>query len=243
MKKTLIFLICISISALSYGQTNCADAHSDVNYAYSDVKAAYDSNNIDHLKLYSERSYDAFERAKIKLKSCKCQESYNYAYDASELLDQVKSVATFEDGRYFVKKARDIAKDVINELELCTELTKDDSELMHLQNEQLKLKQLQIDLKLKEKEIKQKLAEHKAEELNIKKQQFIQENENAINANIKNYNNILLLLGCDADAIKLTNDISDYKSKTMNELKLHYLDVVKKMTSSYLTTLNKCSSN
>ena len=241
MKKNYLFFLFISICMQFYGQTGCSDAHSDVNYAYSHVKSAYNSNNIDHLKYYSKRSIDAFERTKLKLEACKCEESYNYAYDASELLSHVENVNTFEDGRYYVKRARDIAKEVINELELCTELSNEDNALLELQNEQIRLKQQQTELKLKEAQIKQKLAEREAKELYLKKEQFISENEIAIDSNIKAYNDLLLVLDCNSEVIKTDNNNSDFISKNMDEIKSHYINVVKEITSSYLKKLNKCS--
>ncbi|MBN4047366.1 hypothetical protein JYU05_02385 [bacterium AH-315-P13] len=241
MKKNYLFFLFISISMHFYGQTACSDAHSDVNYAYSHVKSAYNSNNIDHLKYYSKRSLDAFERTKLKLEACKCEESYNYAYDASRLLSHVENVKTFDDGRYYVKRARDIAKDVINELELCTELSNEDNALLELQNEQIRLKQQQTELKIKEAQIKQKLAEREAEEMYLKKELFISKNEIAIDSNIKAYNDLLLVLDCDSEVIKTDNNNSNFISKNMDEIKSHYINVVKDITSSYLKKLNKCS--
>ena len=241
MKKNFLFFLVIFIYVKSYGQINCSDAYSDVIYAYSHVKSAYNSNNIDHLKHYSKRSLEAFERAKIKLESCKCQESYNYTYDALELLSHVESADTFEDGRYYVKNARDIAKDVINELELCTELTKEDDALTELQSEQLKLKQQQDDLKRQEEQIKLKLAEREKKELHLKKELFISENEVAIASNIKAYNKLLTVLNCNTEVIKTKDDNSDFISKDIDVIKSYYLNVVKEITSTYLKKLNKCS--
>ncbi|MEJ2113878.1 MAG: hypothetical protein P8X62_09385 [Flavobacteriaceae bacterium] len=65
---------------------------------------------------------EAFERTKDKLESCGCEKAYNFAYDIVELLRNVESSETNEDGRFYVKRARDLAKETINELELCTEL-------------------------------------------------------------------------------------------------------------------------
>ena len=148
MKKNYLFFLISFAYIQSYAQSNCEDAHSDVIYAYSHVKSAYDSNNISHLKDYSKRSTDAFNRAKKILNDCGCETSYNYAFDASELLSKVEDVKTYEDGRFYVKRARDIAKKVINELELCTKLTQEDEALASLEYDRLKLKQQQIELNL-----------------------------------------------------------------------------------------------
>lgn len=241
MKKNCLFFLLICIYVQSYGQINCSDAYSDVNYAYSHVKSAYNSNNIDHLKHYSKRSLEAFERAKLKLEACKCQESYNFAYDALDLLSHVEASKTFEDGRYYVKNARDIAKNVINELELCTEITKEDNTLTELQSEQQKLEQQQVELKLKETQIKQKLAEREEKAMLLKKELFINENEIALDKNVKAYNDLLTVLNCNSEVIKTKDEKPDFKSKDLDVIKSHYINVVKEITSTYLKKLNKCS--
>ena len=173
MKKNYLFFLFSIAFIYTYAQNKCEDAHSDVIYAYSHVKSAYNSNNISHLKDYSARSTDAFNRAKKILNECGCETSYNYAFDAAELLSKVENTKTFEDGRFYVKRARDIAKNVINELELCTKLTQEDEAIAELEYDRLKLKQQQIELKLKEEQLKQKLAQKHAEELRLKKEQLI----------------------------------------------------------------------
>ncbi len=243
MKKNYLFFLFISMYMQSYGQTSCDDAYSDVIYAYSHVKSAYNSNNIDHLKHYSKRSFDAFERAKVKLEACNCQKSYNYAYDTSELLSHVENTSTFEDGRYYVKKARDIAQNVINEIELCTELTKEDKDitLTDLQSEQLKLEQQQAELKRQEEQLKQKLAEREEKEQQLKRELLISKNEIALNSNIKAYNELLVTFGCNTEVIKANIDKSDFATKNIDVIKSRYLSVAKEITASYLKKLNKCS--
>lgn len=122
MKIKSFFFLIISFCLQSHSQTNCSDANSDVVYAYSHVKTAYASNNLDHLKYWSNRSLEAFIRTKAKLESCGCKKAYNYSYDIVELLSNVESSKTNEDGRFYVKRARDLAREAINEFELCTEL-------------------------------------------------------------------------------------------------------------------------
>lgn len=120
MKKTYLFFLFTTICAFSYGQESCSEADSDLIYAYSHIKTAYNSNNIYHLKEYANKSLEAFKRAKPKLKTCGCEVAYNKVYDAIELLENVEDAKTNEDGRFYVKRTRDIAKESITEMNLCT---------------------------------------------------------------------------------------------------------------------------
>jgi hypothetical protein len=241
MKKSYLFFL-LSITFLySNAQNNCEDAHSDVIYAYSHVKSAYESNNISHLKDYSKRSTDAFNRAKKILNDCGCETSYNYAFDASELLSKVEDVKTYEDGRFYVKRARDIAKKVINELELCTKLTQEDEALASLEYDRLKLKQQQIELNLKEEKIKQKLAEREAAELRLKKEQLITKNDLALSTNLESFNSILSVCDCDIEMPEINYKKQALLSKDISQIKKDYLTIFKNMTSNYLDKLNACT--
>jgi hypothetical protein len=120
MNKIHLFFLFITVSMSSHGQENCKEADSDLIYAYSHIKSAYNSNNIHHLKYYAKRSLEAFERARPKLKTCGCDIAYNKVYDAIELLENVESAKTNEDGRFYVKRTREIAKNSITEMDKCT---------------------------------------------------------------------------------------------------------------------------
>lgn len=241
MKKNYLFFLVSIAFITTYAQNKCEDAHSDVIYAYSHVKSAYNSNNISHLKDYSKRSTDAFSRAKKILNDCGCEASYNHAFDASELLNKVEDAKTFEDGRFYVKRARDIAKKVINELELCTKLTQEDEDLAALEYDRLKLRQQQIELSLKEEKIKQKLAEKEAAELRLKKEQLITKNDLALTTNLESFNSILNVCDCDLEMPEINYKKEALLSKDLNQIKKEYLTIFKNMTSNYLDKLNACN--
>ncbi|RZV66674.1 MAG: hypothetical protein EX254_03530 [Flavobacteriaceae bacterium] len=241
MKKNYIFFLLALFSVQFHAQTSCSDAQSDVIYAYSHVKTAYNSNNLSHLKQYSARSLEAFERAKAKLNACKCEESYNAAYDGTEALIRVEQAKTYEDGRFYVKKAREFAKETIENLEICTKMSDADLDLVELQHQQFKLKQQQIELQLKEEQIKVMLAEKEKKESQIKKNQLIETNEVAIKASIDAFNDVLQACGCNAEVTNSNTDTSNLALSSMDTIKNFYLTTVKQITSNYLSALNQCN--
>jgi len=241
MKKYYLLFLIATTYLQSFAQSDCADSHSDLIYAYSHVKLAYDSNNFTHLKSYSKKSLEAFERTKENLESCGCDKAYNLAYDAAELLSKVPDSKTYEDGRFYVKRARTVAKDVINELEICTQLSSEDLTLSELENEQSNLEQQQIELKLKEEQIKLKMVEREAKELQLKKEQLIRKNELALNANVKTLNDVLDACDCDSQVLLAEHDKDTLLSKDLVEIKAQYLSIVKDLTSNYLKKLSACT--
>ncbi len=239
MKKNHFFLLFFVVYIQSFGQT-CSDAESDLNYAYSHVKSAYDSNNLTHLQYYSKRSFDAFERAKEKLTNCNCSDAYDYAYEGHKLLSKLPDSKSFEDGRFYVKRAREIAQKAINELDICSKLTNEDEALAELEYERQKLEEQQKQLKQKEAEIRQMLAEKEQKELRIKKEKLISLNEKAIAANISSYNDMLSACDCNSKVTNTNFRNEDLFSKSLGQIKAHYLNTVKRITTNYLTTLNNC---
>lgn len=247
MEKHYFFLYFALSSLVFYGQTACDDANSDLIYAYSHVKSSYNSNNISHLKYYANRSLEVFERSKKKLKECGCETAFDLAFEAAQLLSKVETAETYEDGRFFVKRARDIAQQSVTELDKCTVPTKDfqvnndsDTQLSSLQMEQEKLKQQQEELKRRAEEIKIKMAQQDEMALKLKKEELINSYKNMISSNIESYNNALKVCDCDNNLIKLEDKNTEISEKSIEEIKSYYLNSLKGLTSNYLAQLNSC---
>lgn len=248
MKNYYLFLVLL-VSFVSSGQTNCDDANSYLVSAYSHVKNAYDSNNISHLKYYANRSVESFKLSKKTLKNCGCENALILADKSIDLLTKVEAVKTYEDGRFYVKRARDISKESVIEIDKCSitnyenkdEVDTENNKLTQLQNEQLKLKQQQDDLKRKEEEIKTKLAEQKEKELSLKKKQLILSYQTAIASNIKSYNETLEICDCsNHKTLSYTENSEDLLSESLEYIKTFYKNSIKTLASNYLSELNLC---
>ncbi len=226
-------------------QTNCDDANSYLVNAYSHVKDAYDSNNISHLKYYANRSVESLKLSKETLITCGCKTALNLANDVIELLAKVEDVKTFEDGRFYVKRARDISKESVLEIDKCALVIYNNSsneseELSDIQNEQLELKQQQEALKLKVEQIKTKLAQQKEKELTLKKKQLILSYNNAITSNIKTYNTVLKICACNHEAIESIESSEDISTKSIEDIRNLYTNNLKALATNYLSELNSC---
>ncbi len=226
-------------------QTNCDNANSYLVNAYSHVKDAYDSNNISHIKYYANRSVESLKLSKESLITCGCKTALNLANKGIELLAKVEHVETFEDGRFYVKRARDISKESVIEIDKCAfsiynNATDKNEELSDIQNEQLKLKQQQDALQLKEEGLKIKLAQQKEKELTLKKKQLITSYNNAIASNIKTYNNALKICDCTHEPIENVNTSENISTKSIDDIKRFYTDNLKALASNYLNELNSC---
>lgn len=246
MKNYYLFFVLLTTLTIK-GQTSCEEANSYLVSAYSHVKDAYDSNNISHLKYYSNRSVESFKLSKKTLKTCGCQTALDLADKGIELLTKVEDVETFEDGRFYVKRARDVSKESVIEIDKCSAEnynieSSETSELTELQNEQLKLKRQQEALSLKEQQIKTKLAEQKEKELILKKKELIISYEAILALNIKTYNETLKVCDCNHDTFKTSDDSNYLLAQNIENIKTHYNISLKTLTSNYLSQLEVCDN-
>lgn len=243
MKKTYIFLFALFSFTQFFAQDFCVDADSNLIYAYSNVKSAYESNNIDHLKYYSEKSLKSFEKAKINLKKCGCEHAYNLAYDGAELLSKVEAQETFEDGRFFVKRAKEIAQKSITSLNEFTagnaiEDNSENDELTALQAKKELLEQQRLELEQKEEDIIKRLAEQKAQASILEKETLITKYEDALTLNVETYNELLKRYGSNSKISIKNKSKDELLSKEPEEIKAYFIDNIKEVTNSYLTALN-----
>lgn len=247
MKNYYLFLILITSFSIN-AQTNCDDANSYLVSAYSHVKDAYDSNNISHLKYYANRSLESFKLSKKNLSDCDCKKALDLSNKAIDLLAKVENAKTNEDGRFYVKRARDISKESVIEIDKCSASTStfndtnESDELADLQNEQLKLIKQQEALKLKEAEIKKKLTVQSNKALKLKKEQLILSYKSVITSNIKTYNETLKICNCNFEPIEAA-DSQDYLStESIQLIKNHYTNELKALATNYLLQLNSCDN-
>jgi hypothetical protein len=248
MKNYYLFFFLIATLTID-GQTAFDEANYYLGSAYSHVKDAYDSNNISHLKYYSNRSVESFKLSKPTLKTCGCETALKLADKAIETLVKVEDAETFEDGRFYVKRGRDITKESMIEIDKCSAgvyntnpVSDEITEISEIQNEQLKLKQQQEALKLKEQELKTQLAEQKEKELILKKKQLILTYESAVTANVKTYNETLKVCNCNHETLKSHESTDDLASESIENIKNFYSISLKALASNYLSQLEVCAN-
>ncbi|GAA3618479.1 hypothetical protein [Flavivirga jejuensis] len=251
--KNYYFILFLIASLAVNGQSDCDYANSYLVSAYSHVKESYNSNNINHLQYYANRSLESFKLAKKEFTDCNCDAALELTDKCIDLLAKADVAKSFEDGRFYVKRARDYSKNSVIEIDKCSVATPSnenediaqaqggDDDLTNLQNEQLKLKQQQEALKLKEQEIKMKLAEQKEKEILIKKKKLIVTYESAISSNINTYNQTLNVCGCiNYKPFRDNKSLEDMTEKNIEDVKSHYKTRIKSMASEYASLINNC---
>lgn len=256
MKKFYLFLIiCSFFFEFQAQNTACAAADSFLIYAYSNVKDAYESNNVQHLKYYADKSLKSFEEAKLNLKNCGCDTAFELAYNAKELMKKVEAESTFEDARFFVKRAKEITQNCITELNKCTipnyketiEISKIEEnsvdDLKALQKQKDQLEQQRLALKIKEDDLLKKLDTQKNKELQLQKETLIKDHKAILNLNISMCNKVLKTYGSLSEIDQYTENDASLLSENMETIKSYYLNITKSINNDYLEKLNLCQVN
>ena len=243
MKNYYIFLLSVLFIGQTQAQTNCSEANSDINYAYSHIKSAYDANNISDLQYYAYRSFEALKRAEPILKACGCEPTLRLTEDGISLLERVDNADSYEDGRFYVKRARELSRKGIASLDECNQISAEEEELLTLEMEQQTLKMKQQELLRQQQELEQRLLDQKKKELLIQKELLITNYGAALSSNVKSYNESLRNFDCSSPVEIDTPSHDELLEKTPKALKSYYMNAIKKAADRYLMSMEKCASS
>lgn len=241
---TLFFILS---SLATYAQTPCDEANAYLVSAYSHVKSSYEANNISHLKYFAHRGLESVKLAKKTLSDCNCSKALEQANKALDVLAKVDEQPTYEDGRYFVKRAKEFSQQSVIEIDKCatsgyhTETVLAQDDLTNLKNEQAALLAQQEALKQKEAEIKKQIAAQKEKEHLLQKQQLIVMYQKMIDLNIKTYNETLKNCHCGHENLNFEPLNNASNNMTISELKVYYNNQLKTLASNYLHQLETCN--
>jgi hypothetical protein len=176
------------------------------------------------------------------LKKCGCETAFDLAYDGSELLSKVEDQETFEDGRFFVKRAKEITQQTIAALNEFTvdhnTTTYETVDLGALQLERKRLEEQQLELKQKEEALTKKLIEQRAKATMQEKEKLIKKYEEALSLNVATYNELLKRYGSSSTLSVINTSKEDLLSKDNKAIVAYFIESIKELTTSYLAELN-----
>ncbi|MBX2828000.1 MAG: hypothetical protein KTR22_07545 [Flavobacteriaceae bacterium] len=173
LTTTTLFVALLSLCTPN-DSSDCETAYNGAASGYQHLKKSMKANNLDHVRLYTERAISSLEETEATLKSCGCKEAEEAAFNTLEHLNKAMEKDTFERSRYHVSKAKVNAQLILTSLDVCGDngllstLDEDEASLLsqeeallaqqkRLQEEQRKLEE-QIK---KQKELQARLADEK----------------------------------------------------------------------------------
>ncbi len=127
MKNLFCLSVVILLSIQTYAQ-KCDTAFSSANYAVSNTNKAYEGNNTEHIKEWTEKAMEAFTEVEEITANCGCSQVSELAYQGFEACDRAQVENTYERARFFAKRSREKAKLMIDALSKCTNIPVNDIE-------------------------------------------------------------------------------------------------------------------
>lgn len=231
MKRTIFFITTFLITTYITAQ-KCDTAFSVANYAVSNTNKAYEGNNTEHVKEWTEKAMEAFGEVEEITANCGCTQVSELAYQGFEACDRAQVENTYERARFFAKRARQKAKEMIVALSKCTNISVNDIEGRRdagnesdsetdntddyatensLNTQQEELLARQKELLEQQRILQQEIEEQQKQVANLKQQranELVQQKRIKVNAEIalaeiqKNYEKLATSIGCN-EALKV----------------------------------------
>lgn len=232
MKHLFCLSALILFSIQAYAQ-KCDIAFSVANYAVSNTNKAYEGNNIAHIREWTEKAMEAFSEVEEISANCGCTQVSDIAYEGFDACDKAQIENKYERARFFAKRAREKAKQMIDALSKCTNIPVGDIEARSIagnddyssnsnyvdNNYDNDLNAQQEDLLAKQRELleqqrllQKQIAEQQKQVAALKQQranELVQQKRIKVNAEIalteiqRSYEKLATSIGCN-EALKLT---------------------------------------
>ena len=256
IKTTLIILFIAP--ALTIYANNCQLAYQQASYGLEHSEKAMASNNIEHLKLYADRSSQALDKVYAYAGECGCNKAREAAYDALDDFERALGYDAFEKARYYTKEGLNHIKDILVSLDICGQedqayaLESDEAnlalqeQLLREQQQRLREKQRQLEEQLRQQEaLQQQIRMEK--EAKMEAQLALKERAEAKLKKLeKVVNELLMSLGCtnagDLSLGNYTRTKQQFENESLSRSRDFYSQKAQELVGSFRLTLANCSS-
>lgn len=249
MKKNyLLFFLFTFILTATYGQqSNATNVRFNLGKVSKNVIAGIESYNLEDLKYHARLSKESIEIVEKLVESEQCYNALDISNSIAIYLETALLAEELVTARTYLNKTEDLILKAFYEYDICSneEANAESSNygenaLTDLQQQQAELKAQQAALEQKAKDIKLQLAEQERQETLLKKQQFVTSNERAMTSSINAYNDVLKSCECQTSLAPSQESISDLSTKTIQDIKTHYLDKSIVISQSFGAKLKAC---
>src|SRR5258706_16316032 len=119
MKSITIIIILLTTGLDLRHDSDCSEARSSAEDAYSYCKRAFDSDSWSDLKDCLKKAMNSLEEAKENAENCKCDEAFTSADDGYSYARKGYNSTDWEETKNYAKKAKNSADDVITNTNDC----------------------------------------------------------------------------------------------------------------------------
>jgi len=258
MKRFIVTLFLSSVIYSGNAQKLYDDALSYASYALAHSKNAYNSNNVYHTQEFADKAIEAFEKVENIADQCGCLEANETSYQAKEDMASSVNQDTYERSRFYAKRAKDLARRLLEELTYCQANPEDypypdsmasaeDNEIAlaseDVSNKQQELEERKRQLELEQKRLEKQIADQDRLRVEIEqkraaelKQQTLMKSqaEKALKKLETALQELSILLNKKAmfDAKNnYSRSDSDLKNESLDDTKSFYVNRAKELTN------------
>ena len=245
MKLNYLFYAILLSSSLNYAQTEKTDIYSNnISYDLAEVNhnlnTGIESFDIESCHYNAREAHKLITRVYNSLNRGQCTKAIDLVYEIKAEIEAALRNDEHVHGKMYLGKAQKLINNTFYEYDLCATSSSGDEALTELELRQQQLKQQQLDLERERLEIQTRLAQQKEEEQIIKKKRFIGANLNAFENTIKAYNQMLEACNCGLKIENTPFDSQKLTDKSLDQIKVHFLEKIKLATNDYMATLDDC---
>lgn len=126
MFKYLLSLSGLILCTQTQAQSSCDEAFSAASYSIAHTENAYEATNMEHVQEWSEKALETFSEVESITIDCDCNEAADYAYKGYSAAEKCLDQSTWEEARYYSKKAMQNARQMMSALSLCSNMSVDE---------------------------------------------------------------------------------------------------------------------
>lgn len=106
-------------------QGSCDEAFSAASYSIAHTENAFEATNMEHVQEWSEKALETFSEVESITIDCDCNTAADYAYKGYSAAEKCLNQDSWEEARYYSKKAMESAREMMNALSLCSHMSID----------------------------------------------------------------------------------------------------------------------
>ena len=247
MKLNYVTYLCLLATFSSFGQNEATnDLSKNINLDLANVNLNLDTGiesfDMESCHYNAREAHKLITKVHNTLKRGQCNKALDLVYEIKAEIEAALRTDEHIHGKMYLGKAKKLMNKTFYQYEMCVTTSTGDEALTELEQRQQQLKMQQLQLEREELEIQTRLAEQKQEEQMIEKKRFIGANISAFEDTIEAYNQFLEACNCGTKIDKKLDDSDKLTDKSLNQIKIHFLEKTKLVTNDYMATLDDCDN-
>ncbi|MEM6514835.1 MAG: hypothetical protein AAF688_01540 [Bacteroidota bacterium] len=245
MKLNLFSCVFILTSFFLFGQNEQTEKisksiNTDLSAANKNFEKGINSFDLKSCLDNAKKAYEFVVPAYNALQKDNCQKAADLIYEMKSEIEAAMRMDEHEHAKMYLAKAQKLIPEAFYEHEVCMANGTGDLAIAELNQKQRLLEQQQKELEMQRSKIKDQLAKQQLAEQKLIKKRFITKNTEALEKTVQALNKSLEACDCNKPIEKDSKNFKALNTKSLDEIKLYFLEITKQTTKTYMATLDEC---